>query len=115
MDFDSRLVLLDGFVIFTRVEVSVSLKRDRETSFSRRASVATWGWWQKWHGTEEERTASFRFSASARLASTRSARLRALASACSSLLAGFVEIVAVTVPLDLVLCLLVRLGAISNV
>ena len=35
MDFDSSLVLVDGFVIFTRAEVSVSLKRDRETSSSR--------------------------------------------------------------------------------
>ena len=32
MDFDSRFVLLDGLVVFTRAEVGVSLvKRDRET------------------------------------------------------------------------------------
>jgi hypothetical protein len=52
MDFDSRFVLGDGFVIFTRAEVSVSLKRDRETSLSRRTpeSVATApGLVHKWH------------------------------------------------------------------
>jgi hypothetical protein len=39
--FDSSLVLLDGLVVFTRTEVSVSLKRDREMPLSRRASGGT--------------------------------------------------------------------------
>ena len=41
--FDSSLVLLDSLVVFTRTEVSVSLKRDREMPLSHRASGGTKG------------------------------------------------------------------------
>ena len=62
MDLQSSLVLVDGFVIFARAEMSVSLKRDRETSLSLHASVDTalgLGW--RSDGTEEDVPLPFAF------------------------------------------------------
>ena len=105
MDFDGAIVLFDGLAVVTRAEVSISLQHDDETLChsvaARRPELVA---------RKVMRTYSFlAFFCLDAPASTRSARLTALAWTSSS----FSDVFGELVPPDLAFCFWLCLGVIT--